>query len=313
MSSQKLTFTIAGATGSVGGRAVRHLLSAGHAVHALVRNTSSPASIKLNDDGAVLVDVSLADSTSPFAISEEKLAEALSGSDGAFILVPPHLNTENPDKDAFEFIDTVSRAVVSSNIQNIVFLSAIAAQVPSGTGVVNKMHYLEKIFSGLARDHGLRVTFVRPGYFFTNLRGPLTIAPNGVLPGTVLDAEKKIPFTSPDDIGTEVAKQLLERASQNASTLGVRIVELSGPEDLTFSEVASIVSGILEKEVKYTPFPKETQQSRIEGFGLSPAGASQFIDLASGLVSGLVDYEDRQNLVRGPTHIKTFIAKSLGK
>ena len=313
MSTQKLTFTIAGATGSVGGRAARQLLSSGHHVRALARNTSSPASTAIKDTGAVIVDVSVTGSTSPFAISESKLVEALTGSDGAFFLVPPHLNTENPDKDAFEYVDTVARAVLSSKVLNIVFLSAIAAHVPSGTGVVNKMHYLEKIFSGLAQAHDLRVTFVRPGYFFTNLRGPLTIAPNGILPGTVLDHEKKLPFTSPDDIGDQVAKQLLERAAKDSQSSGVRIVELAGPEDLSMAQIASIVSELLEKEVKYTPFPKEVQQSKIEGFGLSPAGASQFVDMAAGLVSGLVDYEDRTTLVRGPTHIKGFIAKSLGK
>lgn len=303
------TFAVLGATGQVGGRAARQLLSAGQKVRAVVRDVSSAASIELRTLGAELFEVKVAD-PNPFATDLTLLTAALTGVAGAFILIPPHLTTADPNKDAFAYLDIVKQAVIASKIPKIVFLSSIAAHRTSGTGVIDKLHHLEQEFNALAKSSDLAVTYVRAGYFFSNLLGALAAVPHGILPGAVLDPNVKVNFISTDDIGDQVAKSLTDSSVKSGET---RVVELAGPEDLSHTEVAAIISEIVGKTVNYAPIPKPDQQKTFEGFGLSPAGAAQFLTLADGVVDGTIAFEHPDKIVRGNVHIKDFLTAVLKK
>lgn len=306
-SSRALSFTVLGATGQVGGRTARQLLAAGHKVRAIVRNQASPASQELQELGAQLFEVRSSD-PSPYATNEARLSLALSGVDGAFLLIPPHLTTPQPDKDAAKYVDILKRAVKASGVKKVVLLSGIGAQHATGTGVSEKLYYLEQEFSDLAKSSDITVVAIRAGYFFTNIQGSLKAVAAGFFPGSVQNGDKKVNFTSIEDIGDEAAKQLSDGSTHNGS---LRFIELAGPEDLTFNEVAQLISEIVGKEIKYVATPKEAQQAQYEGYGLSPAGARQVVLLASGVDDGKIGFEDNSSLVRGTHQIHGFLRSQL--
>lgn len=306
-SSHVLSFAVLGATGQVGGRTARQLLASGYKVRSIVRNKESPASQELERLGSQLFEVKTSD-PSPFATNEARLTLALSGVDGAFLLIPPHLTTPQPDKDAVKYIDVLKRAVSSSGVKKVVLLSGIGAQHPTGTGVSEKLYHLEKEFSELAQSGKVAVVAVRAGFFVTNISGALKAVPSGIFPGNAQNGDKKVNFVTIEDIGDETAKHLADPTTQNGS---LQIVELAGPEDLTFNEVAAIISEIVGADIKYTPTPREKQQAQFESYGLSPAGAKQIVLLGSGLDDGKMGFEHPESLVRGRVSIHEFLRSNL--
>ena len=308
-SSTPLSFAILGATGQVGGRASRQLLSSGHKVRAIVRDRSSAASTELHSIGAELFEIKSNDSN-PFALDQTLLTAALTGVDGAFVLVPPHLNTVDTNADAWAYIETVKQAVIASKIKKVVFLSSVAAHRTSGTGVIEKLHHMEQEFNALVKVSDLATVYLRAGFFFTNLNGPLNAVPQGIFPDAILDPNAKVCFISPLDIGDQAALALLDTTIKSGEH---RAVELSGPEDLSFAEVASIISEIVGKTVVYAPIPKAEQQKTFEGFGLSPVGAAQFLKLADGIVDGTIAYENPEAVIRGKVYIKEYLTEKLQK
>lgn len=303
------TFAIIGATGKVGGRAARQLLASGFKVRSIVRNASSNASLELQKLGSELFEIKVTD-VNPFATDLTLLTAAFTGVDGAFILIPPHLITADPNQDAFAYLETVKQAIIASKIKKVVFLSSIAAHQPSGVGVVDKLHHLEQEFNALVKVTDLAVVYVRPGFFFTNFMGPLAAVPHGILPGAVLDGNIKVNFVSGLDIGDQVAKSLADTSIKSGTS---HVVELGGPEELSYAEVASIISDIVGKPVVYAPTPKADQQKTYEGLGFSPAGATQFIQIAEAVVSGKVAFEHPDQVVRGKIHLKDFLTSVLKK
>ena len=304
------TFAVLGATGQVGGRAARQLLAAGHHVRALVRDTTSPASAELKKLGAELHEVKANSEAGPFATNEAQLISGFSGVDGAFVLIPPHLTTADPNADAFGYLKVVKHAIVASKVPKVVLLSSIAAHLPSGTGVIEKLHHLEQEFNEVAKTSQIAVVYVRAGYFMSNLLGSLAAVPHGILPGAILKPDVKVNFISTDDIGDQVAKSLSEEKTERGTS---RFVELAGPEDVSHAQVAAIISSIVGKDIAYSPIPQPDQQKTFEGFGLSPAGAAQFLALAAGIDNGTISFEHPSQIVRGKVQIKDFLTAVLKK
>lgn len=308
-SSAAQTFAILGATGQVGGRAARQLLASGHHVRAVVRDTTSTASQELKSLGAELFEVKVND-PSPFGTDTALLTTAFTGVDGAFILIPPHLNIADINKEAAAFVEKVKQAVIASKIKKLVFLSSVAAHLTSGAGPIDKLHRMEQAFNAILKSADIAVTYVRAGYFFSNIVGSLAAVPHGILPGPIQDPETKICAVSTDDIGDLVAKSLLDKSVKTGSS---QAIELSGPEELSNNQIVQIISDIVGKPIVYAPMQKDERATIFQGFGFSAEGASQFLLLADGLDNGTITFENAATVVRGKVHFKDFLTAQLKK
>lgn len=299
-------FTVFGVTGNVGGRAAHELLAGGHKIRAVVRDVNAAKALELKSKGADLFEVSVKDSTDPYATNEAQLTAALTGVEAAFIVNPSHLHIEDPDKSSAVYVDTLARAIIASKIPRVVLLSSWTAWIKAGVGA--KLLYAEAVFGRLAKEHGVNVTFLRPGFFFPNILGALAALPYGIFPAAVADANTKVPFTSPDDIGDQAVKELL---STEKSASNPKIVQIAGPEDLSFGEVTKIISDITGKDIKYSPIPAEKRIETFQGWGLSAAGAQQFVEMFAGIEDRSAAYQDKDSIVRGKYHLKDFLAPHL--
>lgn len=303
--------TVFGVTGHVGGRAAQQLLDAGQKIRAVVRDVNARRALEFKAQGAELFEVRAIDSNDPYATNEAQLVTALTGADAAFIVNPSHLTIEDPNKSSAEYVDTLARAVVASKIPRIVFLSSFTAWLKAGVGA--KLLYLETVFNRIAQEHGVQITYLRPGFFFPNILGALSTVPEGFFVGHISDADKKVPFTSPDDIGDQAAKEMLICEKQTSNP---KIVQIGGPEDVSFREIVKILSDITGNEIKYVPVPIEGRQASFEARGMSPEGARQFTEMYNGLEDGTATYQFKDSshpIVRGKHHLKDFLADTLKK
>jgi uncharacterized protein YbjT (DUF2867 family) len=104
------TFLITSATGSQGGSTARILLSQGHKIHALVRNLSSPASLALQSEGAILFQGDFNDLPAITAATE--------GVHGVFLNTFPDF--ANPDGEVGQARNIVAAAKAAGTVKVVV-------------------------------------------------------------------------------------------------------------------------------------------------------------------------------------------------
>src|SRR5438128_11566050 len=83
-----------------------------------------------------------------------------------------------------------------------------------------------------------------------------------------LDGDRKLPSCATRDIGATAARLLVD-----LSWSGVGHVAVLGPEDLSFNEMAQIMSEVLGIAVRFQQIPGEAYKARLIEHGMSEAMA----------------------------------------
>ena len=87
--------------------------------------------------------------------------------------------------------------------------------------------------------------------------------------------DRKLPTVATRDIAAAAARLLLD-----ASWSGVGEVPLLGPEDLSFNDMAEVMSDVLGKEIRFQQNTFEAYKDRFVSFGMSDAMAQGMTDMA---------------------------------
>ena len=217
-----MTILITGATGNIGGEVIKYLMEKKICVRALVREPSK--AVKLKEQGIELVQGNF--------LQPETLLAALQGIEKAFLVTandPRQVEMES------NFIDAAQKV----GVRHIVKLSVMGAGELSST--FQKWHlqveqHLEA--SGMAWTH------LRPNMLMQNMRWfAQTIAQQGAFYNTVGDV--KISHVDARDVAAVAAVCLSEPGHENKSYV------LTGPEAVSFDEVAEKFSKVLHRPVAY--------------------------------------------------------------
>lgn len=306
------TFTILGATGNVGKHAVSTLLAAGHHVRVPLRNIDSEAAKALKSAGATVIASGFVPEDAKLgslSIDESILADAFRGSEGAFVLLPPNLGSLTPEEHQRNFIEVVKRAALASKLPKIVLLSSIAGHVPAGTGILEILYHLEQSFMALASPE-FQVVSVRAGYFFTNLETSLpSVFESGVI-ALPVNPDISLPFIATEDIGEEVAKQLVSLETPKDSIL---VVELAGPKDYTYGQVTQLIATLLGREVNYVRVPGPDFLDVLISVGYSKQSAEDFLSMAAYGESGKLAWEHPEKVVRRSRPIEEWLSAQFVK
>jgi uncharacterized protein YbjT (DUF2867 family) len=97
-----------------------------------------------------------------------------------------------------------------------------------------------------------------------------------------IDGDRKLPAVATRDTAAAASRLLLDE-----SWGGVDEVPLLGPEDLSFNDMAQIISDVLGREVRFQQTTFEDYKDRFVGFGLSEAMAQGMTDMAAAKNRGL--------------------------
>jgi uncharacterized protein YbjT (DUF2867 family) len=244
---------ITGATGTTGREVVEELRRLGaKGVRALVRDPARADFIR--EAG---FETFAGDFDRP-----ETLDAALKGVERALLLTPPSMQTFEHQR---AFVEAAARA----GVRHVVKLSAFGADAgaPEGFG---KWHGQAE---DLLKASGLAWTMLRPNFFMQNLLGQAKqIASDRIIAQAVGDGRAS--FIDTRDIAAVAARTLTEEGHAGQTYV------LTGPEALSYTEVAAKLSEATGREIKYVP--------------VSPA---QFREtaLAAGLPEWLVSGLERLN------------------
>jgi uncharacterized protein YbjT (DUF2867 family) len=278
-------FVVAGVSGQTGASVAAALLARNVAVRVLVRSEEKGAAWR--DRGASVSVASLDDSVA--------LAAALEGAQGAYLLVPPCYASAEPNAAACRVVDAYRAALEQSPVQRVVLLSSIGAQHAEKTGPIIPCHYAEQQLAALTQT---QCTFLRSAYFMENLPNFMgAIRGQGVLP-VLFSPSRKVAMVSVQDIGRFAAGALVEPIPAQ------QVVEIGGPTEQSFEEVAALFSKALGSAVQAVQVPEGSIVEALTSVGMPRPTAELYREMALGVDAGLVAFErGKVRQVRGEVSI----------
>ena len=265
---EPLVILVTGPTGNVGGALVSRLSTAGAPVRALVRST-------VRGDDLRGYDVELAIGTYE---DQDSLRAALQGVERVFLLTP-----------ASEQMAAQEKALLKAAVEvapgaHVVKLAAAGVDVP-GDSPVRFLRSHQEVVRALA-DSGLPHTVLAPGSFMQNLLSQAaSVQAEGVLRGTAGDGA--ISHVDVRDVAAVAAHVLTSDGHEGAT------YTITGPEALTYPQVAEALGRVLDREVRYEDVTPEQSHASMLGSGVPEWLAEGLLELGqvarSGAAAGVTD------------------------
>jgi uncharacterized protein YbjT (DUF2867 family) len=247
MSTKLETILVTGATGNVGTEVIKQLSqdNSDINVRAAVHSAQNAKKLELNG-----IEVTQIDYNEP-----KSIRQALKKGDRLFF-VPP----ESPD--AVEHAANVIDEAKKSGIRHIVKLSADGADTESIVSSLRLHRQTEKIIE----ESGIPYTFLRPTEFMQNFvkwYGPTIRSERAFsLPAGNLRAS----FVDARDIAAVAVKALTEDRNNNRHD--GKTYKITGPEILSYYQVAEILSNAIGKKVRYVSVPEEKFRKGMKDSGI---------------------------------------------
>lgn len=282
-------YTIFGASGHTGRIVAERLVAAGKSVRAVVRDAAkAPA-------GTQAFIGSLTDSAF--------VTRALEGAEGAYIIVPPDVRSHDLLGLNRGIAENYAAALRAAKTPHAVQLSSMGAQ-SSNIGPATSNHNAEQILASVATP----MTILRPPYFMENLAGSVhPMRSDGMLPVFGGDEGLPFPMIATVDIGNFAADALL------APVTTTRIVEISGPREYSYVDVAAIASQLLGRPVTAKALPLEAMApALVQHAGFSPEVAALFAEMIVARREGRTVYANPATVVAGSTPLETVLRELLG-
>jgi uncharacterized protein YbjT (DUF2867 family) len=278
-------------SGTIGRPLTTRLLEAGAHVTILSR---SPEVADLVARGARLVEGSIDD--------EGAVARALEGADALFWLSPP---AYRPDGNAWLVAAAQGAAAAAQRlgVRRVVVQSSMGAQTGPGTGPVGCLLAVEEAFRAIAPD----VIALRAGLFMENLLRDL---PSILGEGAIYSpnpTDKKLSLVATADVAARAAAFLLD-----ASWHGHRAVGVHGPVDLSYRDVAQVLTQVLERPVRHVQTTLEQTRQGMLGAGLPDFVVAGFLELFEGVHNGrMASAEPRTQETTTATSLADFARAAL--
>jgi NAD(P)H dehydrogenase (quinone) len=280
-------FAITAITGKVGGAVADTLLAAGCGVRAIVRDAAKGAPWKARGCEVAVADIGDAD----------RLARALEGTEGAFILLPPVFDPEPDFRDVRPTIVAIRDAITQARPVKVVVLSTIGADAAQ-PNLLNALRFLEQALA----DIDLPITFLRAAWFMENAEWDVASARDrGVVSSYLQPLDRPVPMVSIRDVGRIAADLLRE------DWTGHRVVELEAAERTTPNAIAAAFAKALGKPVRAQIAPRGEWQQAFRAQGMkNPTPRMLMID---GFNEGWIDFKNQgANGRKGRVTIEEAIA-----
>lgn len=280
-------------TSRIGRHVVDDLLRVGAAMRLVVRDAS-----KLPDTVRDRVEIVLGSHG-----DKDVVDRAFEGADAVFWLAPPD-GTKTLEAVYIDFTRPAADAIRERGVKRVVSVTALgrgtrwqatAGLVTASTRMDDMLMASGAAFRGLAMPS-----------FMDNLLNQLPqIIETGMLYGPI-DPDRKAPTTATRDIGAVAATLLADDG-----WTGQEDVPVVGPENLSFNEIAAIVSDVLGKEVRYQQISFDALKEQMLGYGMSESFAQGFVDMMRAKNEGMDDVAERAAASRTSTSFRDWCEQTL--
>jgi uncharacterized protein YbjT (DUF2867 family) len=281
-------------TGQIGSQVLGNLLDSGEELRVIVRDPAQlPADVRGSLD---IVEGSHGDAA--------VVDKAFSGADAVFWLAPPDPHAPSVEAAFVGFTRPAAEAFTRHDVGRVVAVSALGR----GTPWAGRAGY---VTGSLAMDDLIASTGVafralcNPSFMDNMIRQAASIRDQGLFFSPIA-GDRKLPTIATRDIAAAAARLLLDPIWSGAGE-----VPLLGAEDLSFNDMAEVMSEVLGKEVRFQRTTFEAYKDRFVSFGMSDAMAQGMTDMAWAKNQGLDNGVQRTPENSTPTSFRQWADEAL--
>ena len=281
-------------TGTIGRQVLENILRGGEPIRVIAREPSKlPAEVR---ERAEIVQGSHGDI--------DVVNQAFAGADTVFWLAPPDPHAKSVETAYVDFTRPACDAIKRQGVKRVVDIA------PLGRGSPLAEH-AGFVTASLAMDDLIASTGVAfrpltmPSFIDNVLMQLEAIKTKGVF-FSPIDGDRKLPACATRDIAATAARLLLEPSWTGQAHLAVL-----GPEDISFNDMARIMSEALGKPTRFQQISYEAYKSQFIKFGMSDAMAQGMTDMARAKDEGLDNAEPRTPENTTPTSFRQWCESEL--
>lgn len=290
-----MKITITGSLGNIGKPLTTKLIASGHEVTVISSNTDRVEAIETLGAKAAIGSVD------DIAFLKTAFAEA----DAVFAMTPPNLGGADVIANTTNAGKALAEAIKEAGVKRVVMLSSIGADLALGTGPIAGLYNIEKIYETVKNTS---FTFLRAGFFFTNLYNDVPLIKGAGIIGSNYPATISIPFVHPEDIATAAAEELQEASGESIRYI---VSDVRKPSD-----VAQVLGLAIDKpELPWVEFTDEQAFVGMTQAGLPEEIAGLYLEMGVGLRSGKIqeDFLSNNKIVDGKTKLEDFAKEFASK
>ncbi len=283
MADERPQVLVIGATG-VMGREVMRALEGRCRLRALVHSDVSDAEIARRYPRAERVQRDLLDAAS--------LGPAFAGVERVFLLTPSVAEQGRLEENALA-------AALAAGVERIVYVSSTDVEWEI------ELSAAHRVMERRLADSGVEHTVIRPEYLLNNLLGEVDDLARGRL--VAPSADGRCPFVDARDVGAVAAAVLLAAEAVTGP------VEVTGPESLSFTQLAARVQEALGRPIEHIdPDPAEWAHEVVLA-GMPPWLAHALTEYFEVLRERPLEASDdvRRVIGRGPRSVEDFVGDVL--
>ncbi|GCE07626.1 NmrA family NAD(P)-binding protein [Dictyobacter aurantiacus] len=232
------------------------------------------------------------------------VTRAFAGADSVFWLVPPDPRAESVEDAYVGFSRPACEAFKTQGVKRVVGVSAFGrgAAVSSNAGNVTASLAMDDLIASTGVSY--RALALAP--FMDNLLRQVGSIKNQGVFFDIISGDLRQPTCSTRDIATVATRLLLDHTWS-----GVGSCPVLGPEDLSYNDMAQIMSEVLGRPVRYQQIPAESLKATLTNYGRSEAMAQALVDMMAAYDQGLATAEPRTPESSTPTSFRQWCEEVL--
>lgn len=274
-------------TGSIGSQVVDNLVDAGAEVRVIARYPEKLSQKVLQS--AEVVQGSMDDG--------RILRSALAGADALFWCIPPAFRAPDTLEYYRHFGTVVCQAIRDTGLKQVVGVSSLGRGAAKKAGPISNAHMMD----AMIEETGVSYRALwNPGFMENLLRYSDAIRQKGLffLPSK---PDVKAPVVAVRDIAAVATRLLLDR-----SWTGQGGVPVLGAEDLSYNDMADIISEVLARPVRFQELSAADFKSNMLRAGASEAFAQDLVDMRQAISNGVYSTVPRTLEDSTPTTFRTW-------
>jgi uncharacterized protein YbjT (DUF2867 family) len=280
--------------GQIGRQVLANLLSSGEQLRVIARDPSRlPAEVRENLDIVV-------GSHGDAAVVDK----AFAGADAVFWLTPLDPRAASVEAAFAGFTRPAAAAFKRHGVGRVVGVSMLGRGTPwaGRAGFVTGSLAMDDL---IAASGAAYRALTNPYFMEDTVRQATSIRDQGMFSYPIA-GDRKLPAVATRDIAAAAARLLLD-----ASWGGAGEVPLLGPEDLSFHDMAAIMSQVLGQDVHFQQITFEAYKDRFVRLGMSDAMAQGYTDMAWAKNEGLDNGVQRTPENSTPTSFRQWCEEVL--
>jgi uncharacterized protein YbjT (DUF2867 family) len=229
---------------------------------------------------------------------------AFAGADSVFWLVPPDPRASSVEAAYVDFTRPACDAFQNLGVRRVVGVSALGRGTPSAANAGLLTASLE--MDDLIASTGVSYRALTMPSFMDNLLRQIASIKNDGVFSLPISGDLKQPSCATRDIATAAAALLVDHSWSGHSHVAVL-----GPEDLSYNDMAQIMSEVLDKPVRFQQIPGEAYKTRLLERGISESMAQANLDMWVAYGHGLDTAEQRTPESTTPTSFRQWCEEVL--